>query len=52
MEVLSFKPGTSYRLVLGIENRGTESIFLKSITGALVDVKLIKPDEHPHYNYV
>lgn len=51
LEVLSFKPGTSYRLVLGIENLGTESIFLKTITGALVDVQLIKPDEPPKYTY-
>ena len=50
-EVLRFKPGTSYRLVFGIENFGTESIILKTITGALVDVQLIKPDEPPKYTY-
>jgi hypothetical protein len=36
---------------LGIENLGTDSIFLKTITGALVDVQLIKPDEPPKYTY-
>ncbi len=45
------KPGTSYRLVLGIENLGSESIFLKNIAGALVDVQLIKPNEPPQFTY-
>ena len=36
---------------MGVENLGTESIFLKTITGALVDVQMIKPDEPPKYVY-
>ena len=52
LEVISFEPGSTYRVILGIENYGNESIILTDLAGALVDVQLIKPNEPPVFKYV